>query len=73
MSSVGTLNFDVRSLVLHKELMTWFYDPAIAVRQEELFEADMADCEEITLDMIRGWSPARRLRNATVRLTSNLL
>lgn len=72
-SSVGTLNFDVRSLVLHKELMTWFYDPAIAVRQEELFEADMADCEEITLDMIRGWSPARRLRNATVRLTSNLL
>lgn len=72
-SSIGTLNFDVRSLVLHKELMTWFYDPAIAVQQEELFVADMADCEEITLDMIHGWSPARRVRNAAVRLTSNLL
>ncbi|MHA6523494.1 cardiolipin synthase [Tessaracoccus sp. G1721] len=72
-SAIGTLNFDVRSLVLHKELMTWFYDPAIAVQQEELFEADMADCEEITIDMIRGWTPARRLRNATMRLTSNLL
>ncbi|NTU71819.1 MAG: cardiolipin synthase [Coriobacteriia bacterium] len=70
---VGTMNFDIRSLALHKELMAWFYDPELTRQHEEAFVADMAECSLVTLEEIASWSPARRLRNASARLASNLL
>jgi cardiolipin synthase len=72
-SSIGTMNFDIRSLALHKELMAWFYDPGIAEQQERIFLDDMQECEEITLEMIDEWGPGQHLRNASCRLASNLL
>ena len=73
MASIGTMNFDIRSLALHKELMAWFYDADIAAQHEAIFLADMEECEEVTLKMIDGWSGGQRLRNASARLASNLL
>ncbi len=70
---IGTMNFDIRSLALHKELMVWFYDAGLAKQHEEVFLADLEECEEITLEMIDSWSAGRRLRNAGARLVSNLL
>ncbi len=73
MASIGTMNFDIRSLALHKELMAWFYDSRIALEHEAIFLEDLKECEEVTLEMIDGWSAGQRLRNATARLVSNLL
>ncbi len=70
---IGTMNFDIRSLALHKELMAWFYDEELAVEHEKVFLADMEECELITLEEIDSWTAGRRLRNSGARLASNLL
>lgn len=72
-TSIGTLNLDVRSLRLHKELMVWIYDDAAARRSEEIFAADLQGCVALTLDDIHQWSWLRRFRNSAARLFSNLL
>ena len=43
-TAIGTMNMDIRSLRLHKELMVWLFDEELAQSQERLFEADIADC-----------------------------
>jgi cardiolipin synthase len=70
---VGTMNLDIRSLALDQELMAWLYDPALAAQHETQFLADVEECELITREVLDGWSAARRLRNASARLASNLL
>jgi cardiolipin synthase len=72
-SAVGTMNLDIRSLRLNQELMVWIYDESVARRQEEIFDADLAKCVEVTLEEIASWSRFRRLRNSAARLASNLL
>jgi cardiolipin synthase len=70
---IGTMNLDVRSLALHKELMAWFYDRDIAQRQEAIFLADMEKCHEITVDSLVSRGPVREFRDHFARLASNLL
>ena len=72
-SAVGTMNLDIRSLRLNQELMVWIYDEGVARRQEEIFDADLAKCVEVTLADIASWSRFRRFRNSAARLASNLL
>ena len=71
--AVGTLNLDIRSLRINKELMVWVYDPEVAARHEQLFLDDLRDCRELTFDEVRSWGRGRRLRNSASRLFSNLL
>lgn len=71
--AIGTLNLDIRSLRINKELMVWVYDPEVAARHERLFLDDLRDCRELTLDEVRAWGRGRRLRNSASRLFSNLL
>ncbi len=71
--SIGTLNLDIRSLRINKELMIWVYDRDVAARAEQIFVDDMRDCRELTLDEVRSWPRARRFRNSSARLMSNLL
>lgn len=70
---VGTMNFDIRSLALHQELMAWFYDPKLAAEHEQVYLADIEECELVTREMLDSWTSMRRLRNASARLASNLL
>jgi len=72
-SAVGTMNLDIRSLRLNQELMVWIYDEGVARRQEEIFEADLEKCVEVTLEDIASWSAFRRFRDSASRLGSNLL
>jgi len=72
-SAVGTMNLDIRSLRLNQELMVWIYDESVARRQEEIFEADLLQCVEVTLEDIASWNRFRRLGNSASRLASNLL
>ena len=71
--AIGTLNLDIRSLRINKELMVWVYDPVVVARHEQLFLDDLRDCRELTLDEVRAWSRGRRMRNSASRLVSNLL
>ena len=71
--SIGTLNLDMRSLRINKELMIWVYDEKVARESERLFRDDLRDCRELTLEEVRAWSRLRRFRNSGARLLSNLL
>ena len=71
--SIGTLNLDMRSLRINKELMIWVYDEKVARISERLFQDDLRDCRELTLEEVRAWSRLRRFRNSSARLLSNLL
>jgi cardiolipin synthase len=71
--SIGTLNLDMRSLRINKELMIWVYDEKVARISERLFQDDLRDCRELTLEEVRAWSRSRRFRNSSARLLSNLL
>ena len=73
MGSVGTMNLDMRSLHLHKELMVWMYDEELARRQEEIFLADLEHCREVTLEEVNSWSAYKRFLDSLSRLASNLL
>ncbi|MCL2024737.1 MAG: cardiolipin synthase [Coriobacteriia bacterium] len=72
-AAVGTMNVDVRSLVLHKELMVWAYDAASARINKEVFLADQAQCAEVTFDYLDAISHWDRFRNSACRLASRLL
>ena len=69
-TAIGTMNMDIRSLRLHKELMLWMYDDKLAYRQERLFEADIADSHEVTLMDLDSLSLTVRFRNSFMRLLS---
>jgi cardiolipin synthase len=71
--AIGTMNLDIRSLKLNQELMVWIYDKAVARDQEAVFEADLRDCVEVTLEDIASWRSFRRFRNSASRLVSNRL
>ncbi|GAB6058014.1 cardiolipin synthase [Desulfonatronum parangueonense] len=71
--AIGTMNIDIRSLELHKELMVWFLDEDLAGQHEALFEADLAHCEEYTLERLQSLSRYEVFRNSAMRLASNLL
>lgn len=71
--AIGTLNLDMRSLRINKELMVWVHDREVTARHEQLFHDDLRDCREVTLDEVRSWGWARRYRNSAARLLSNLL
>ena len=69
-TAVGTMNMDIRSLRLHKELMLWMYDEKLAHRQERLFEEDIANSREVTLLELDSLSLTTRFRNSFMRLLS---
>lgn len=71
--AIGTMNLDVRSLELHKELMVWFYDRALAQQHDRIFEADLLQCEEVTLERLDTLTPAQILRDSVARLVSDQL
>jgi cardiolipin synthase A/B len=69
-TAIGTMNMDIRSLRLHKELMLWMYDEKLAFRQERLFEEDIANSHEVTLMDLDSLSLTARFRNSFMRLLS---
>jgi cardiolipin synthase len=70
---VGTCNWDIRSLVLHDEVVSVFHDPDTARECADRFEADLASCREVTSADLARVGPGARLRNSACRLSSRLL
>lgn len=68
--AVGTMNMDIRSLRLHKELMLWIFDQELTRQLEDIFERDLALCREMTLTDVRSVGRWQRFRNSFARLFS---
>ena len=56
-ATVGSANFDNRSMAMNDELNVMFYDPTIAKRLEEIFVEDIAHSNRLTRDKLenREW------------------
>ena len=48
-STIGSINFDTRSMNRNAEESLAFYDGAFAAKMEEMFSDDLKQCKEITL------------------------
>jgi cardiolipin synthase len=70
---IGTCNWDIRSIILHDEVVAVLYDVAIARRHAEQYERDLERCRQVTLADLEGMSGAAKLRNSVLRLFSRLL
>jgi cardiolipin synthase len=68
--AVGTMNMDIRSLRLHKELMMWLFDEELTRQLEDIFERDLLQCREVTLADVRSVGRWQRFRNSFARLFS---
>jgi len=68
--AVGTMNMDIRSLRLHKELMEWIYDSRVTRQLEDIFDHDLEQCHEVTRDEVCSLRPWKRFRNSCARLFS---
>ncbi|WP_419870621.1 cardiolipin synthase [Chryseobacterium sp. CT-SW4] len=72
-ASVGTANMDVRSQELNFEVNTLIYDQKTNKKLEEIFLADMEDCEEITWEQWRKRSKTKVFFEHLARLLSPLI
>jgi len=73
MASVGTCNLDVRSFELDYEINAMLYDSQMAHQIKQQFQADLADCKEISLKDLKTTSWVYKLRNSILRVFSPLL
>jgi cardiolipin synthase len=72
-SSIGTMNFDNRSLVFNDESNLLVLDPAIGSRMNTLFHADLRSSREITLPEFEKRGPLAKGAERMALLLSRLL
>ena len=71
--SIGTANMDIRSFELNFEVNAFIYSKNVSTEQREIFEKDLAKCQEITLDMYNNRPNYIRVKESISRLLSPLL
>ena len=72
-STVGTANIDVRSFSLNFEVNAFIYDHTISHELAEIFEKDIQDCTELTLDKYENRSLLIKFKESISRLLSPIL
>jgi cardiolipin synthase len=72
-ASIGSANFDIRSFRLNFEANAFVYDADEAGKLESIFEADIAQCHELTEELYRRRSLLIKFKEGVARLLSNLL
>ena len=70
---IGTCNWDIRSIILHDEVVSVFYDEGIAAQAAEHYERDIEVCVEVTPEDLESLSRRVKFRNSVYRLFSRLL
>ena len=71
--SIGSANFDIRSLRLNYEVNAVIYDEAITQDIDAQIRDDLKHCREVILADLNQSSVFVRLRNSVVRLISSIL
>ena len=72
-SIIGTWNWDIRSFILHDEVVSVFYDRGVATNYGDQYERDIQDSILITEDDLAKLCRGERFRNSCYRLFSRLL
>ncbi len=72
-STIGSINFDNRSLALNDEATLMVLDPAIGAEMEQIFRDDLRHAEEMTLERFRQRSWFGRLGETAAGLVTRLL
>jgi cardiolipin synthase len=72
-SSVGSTNFDDRSFEINEEVSMMLFDAGIAAQLEEIFEADLKDATEVTLEEWSGRSLLHRVKDGAAFLFNEQL
>ena len=70
---IGSANLDARSLERSYEMNTYFYDENIAAQCKAVFEKDMEECRELTLEEWKKTSEFKKLLWNIGRLLSPIL
>ena len=70
---MGTCNWDIRSIILHDEVVSVFYDAGIAADHAAQYEKDIVSCIEIKLEDLATIGRLQHFRNSVYRLFSRLL
>jgi cardiolipin synthase len=67
-STIGSMNFDNRSLALNDEATLMVLDPGVGQQMEKIFLDDLQHCQEITLAAFgrRSWFQRLKERGATL-------
>ena len=73
LSIIGTCNWDIRSIILHDEVVSIFYDRGVATDYGDQYERDIQDCVEITEADLAKLTRKEKFRNSCYRLFSRLL
>lgn len=72
-ASVGSANFDVRSFNLNFEANAFIYDEEEAVKLEKIFEKDMEESHQLTLELYEQRSLWIRFKENVAKLLSGIL
>lgn len=72
-ASVGTANIDIRSFKLNFEMNAFIYDSATAAELQRIFEEDLEDCTEVTIEMYNKRPLFNRFKESISRLLSPIL
>ena len=70
---VGTCNWDIRSLILHDEVVAVFLDGTVAADCARQYTRDIGDCSTVRMSDLTTLGALKRLRNSLCRLLSRLL
>ncbi|MFF5996251.1 cardiolipin synthase [Lysinibacillus sp. KU-BSD001] len=72
-STVGTANIDVRSFSLNFEINAFIYNHAISHNLAEIFEKDIFDCTELTMETYENRPLRVKFKESISRLLSPIL
>jgi len=71
--SIGTANMDIRSFELNFEVNAFIYSCEIAKKQRLIFENDILNSKEVTLDLYNSRSTSIKIKESISRLLSPVL
>lgn len=71
--SIGTANMDIRSFELNFEVNAFIYSEEVSKKQRIIFEKDITNSKEITLDMYNSRPRFIKIKESVSRLLSPLL
>ncbi|SHK00910.1 cardiolipin synthase [Desulforamulus aeronauticus] len=72
-TSVGTANFDIRSFKLNFETNAFLYNREIGTRMLQIYEKDIENCCELSLDEYEQRSRFQKAKESFTRLLSPIL
>ena len=72
-STIGSMNFDNRSLALNEEATLMVLDPTIGEQMQKIFLDDTRSCVEILLDRFRHRSVFQRLIERAAHMMMRVL